>query len=356
MNRRVWLVLAAMVVVLCAAVAIRLSIGTASIGGREHALSDDSSADTGSLGRDEADSVRSGPLTWIDPLDGRTRASFDSPTYFAAAVENSPAARPQRGLADARVVYEMLAEGGITRFVAFYSACDGGPIGPIRSARPYLVEVAQEHGAMFVHCGGSAEALAMIARLKYPAINEMRNGVAFFRDPSRRMPHNLFAKPKALAEQARKLGIRTDFAESGFEFAKAPVRMKDHASKATIKYPAGYLVRWEYDPSSNRCLRFMGGQPHTDPDSQAQISAANVIIQYAVTKIIDKEGRVSIARQGSGDALMLIGGRIVRGSWEREASDPTRYLGPDGACVKLNPGATWIQVVPVGTDVQIVEG
>ena len=111
--------------------------------------------------------------------------------HLAVVVENAPAARPQTRLHEAALVYEVPVEGGITRFLAIYSRAPSGPVGPVRSLRSYLMDLAEAHDVPLVFCGGSPDSLAMVKQKSYPAINELNGGTGFYRDSARKMPHNL---------------------------------------------------------------------------------------------------------------------------------------------------------------------
>lgn len=117
---------------------------------------------------------------------------------YMAIIENSQAARPQSGLYAADMVFETLAEGGIPRFIALYQSEDSQKIGPIRSARPYFIDITREYNLPFAHCGGSEEALQAINRDKLMGMNEFYNGSFFWRDKERIAPHNLYTSSEKL--------------------------------------------------------------------------------------------------------------------------------------------------------------
>jgi len=121
-------------------------------------------------------------------------------------VENSEGARPQSGLDKANIVYEVLAEGGITRFLAIYYDQDAEEVGPIRSARPYFVSKSLEHQAIYVHVGGSEEAYNFIKEEKIDDINEFVDFEPFWRTTDRIPPHNLYTSTLKLRKEANKLG------------------------------------------------------------------------------------------------------------------------------------------------------
>ena len=106
-------------------------------------------------------------------------------------IENSKASRPQSGLNDADIVYETMAEGGISRFIALFQKNDAKVIGPVRSLRPYFIDISEEYNLPFAHCGGSDEALACVKSENLMSMDEMANSSSYWRDSVRKAPHNL---------------------------------------------------------------------------------------------------------------------------------------------------------------------
>lgn len=290
-----------------------------------------------------------------DPLTGLRLSPAADAEYFAAVIENSPAARPQRGLAAASLVYEMLTEGGITRFLAFYSASSSDAIGPIRSVRSYMVDIAAQHGTVLVHCGGSPDGLRMIEKLVYPSINELRHGSVFYRDKARRAPHNLYARVESILKRAKEMGYLTESARSRHVFSEEEASGEPNIGEVTISYWPGYSVKWEYDPGTNSFLRSIGQEAHVDLNIGSQIEANNVVIEVVETRVIDSEGRLHMELAGSGEAIVFSRGQVTRGRWIRDSSprEPAVYVSETGDSIQLCPGTTWVQVVPTRTAVKI---
>ncbi len=294
----------------------------------------------------------------IDPLTGLHLSQAGKPEYFAVVVENSPAARPQRGLAAASVVYEMLTEGGITRFLAFYSGRSSVPIGPVRSLRSYIIDIASQHGTVLAYCGGSPDALRTVAELNYPSIDEFAEERAFYRDNARRAPHNLYTRAESILQCAQEMGYRAEFAESGYVFKERVAPEQSSRSEITISYSPGYSVKWEYDSVSNSYLRSIVQKPHVDFNTGRQIEAKNVILEVIAAEVIDDEGRLSMELAGRGEAVIFSGGQVTRGQWVRLSarSEPAIYVTEAGGRIELCPGNTWVQMVPARTAVKINSG
>lgn len=265
----------------------------------------------------------------------------------AVVIENHKDARPQSGLASANFVIEAEVEGGITRFLAVYA--DGeklDKIGPIRSARSYYVDWAEEFSALFAHCGGSPDALAKIIKDKVFDLNEFYKGGYFWRDGGRQAPHNIYTSTEKIGgylDERKK-------SEGGF----LPWRFKDDESLGAdaigenimIKFKTPeYYVDWIYDKESNGYIRYLAGQRHKDADG-SEIKAKNVIIQYVRAYVVDDAMRLKMSHIGEGKAIVCLDGKCVEGKWKKEKSSArTRFYDMNGEEFKFNAGTTWVEAV-----------
>jgi hypothetical protein len=282
---------------------------------------------------------------WPDPAKWPLRV-------LGVVVENQEDARPQTGLDRASVVYEALAEGGITRFLALYAGEVPEMVGPVRSARHYYVNWAHEHNAPLLHIGASPQGYDALAATKTASLDGIRGDPGFWRSPSRPPPHNLYtnlADAKAILE-SRQIAPAGSF--GGLEFKQAAAR-RDGAtvSHAKIKYGSwNYIAEWRYDPYWNDYVRWMDGAPHVDAGSGEQIRATNVLLLSMESWPIpyDREGRLEFAQVGSGQLVALMDGVAVEGTWTKATLDGiTAYRDASGAALRLNAGPTWIQIVPL---------
>jgi len=264
-------------------------------------------------------------------------------------VENSEGARPQSGLDKANIVYEVLAEGGITRFLAIYYDQDAEEVGPIRSARPYFVSKSLEHQAIYVHVGGSDEAYNFIKEEKIDDINEFVDFEPFWRTTDRIPPHNLYTSTLKLRKEANKLGYIEMIKKQEYQFEtdrdeKLTGRESD---SILIPYNSIYTVSYKYQPESMKYLRFMNGEPHIDSKTKEQLAVDNIIIQFAETKIIDEEGRLAIDFIGKGKGLLFFKGGSEEIIWEKQdLNSKTIFMYKEGDRIALTPGNVWIQIVP----------
>jgi len=270
-------------------------------------------------------------------------------------VENSEGARPQSGLDKANIVYEALAEGGITRFLAIYYDQNAEEVGPIRSARPYFVSKSLEHQAIYVHIGGSEEAYNFIKEEKIDDINEFVDFQPFWRSKDRNPPHNLYTSTIKLRKEANKLGYIEMIKKQEYQFEidrneRLTGRETDYIA---IPYNSNYTVSYKYLSESMKYLRFMNSEPHIDAKTKEQIAVDNIIIQFAGTKIIDEEGRLAVDFVGKGKGLLFFKGGSTEITWEKsDLRARTLFLDKEGNRIALTPGNVWIQIVPSDLKIQ----
>jgi hypothetical protein len=293
------------------------------------------------------------PLIGIYPLD-----YFHTVWPLAVMVENHPDARPQTGLDKANVVYEALAEGGISRFLAIYMLTpdfDDGPradlIGPVRSTRHYFVYTAAEYNASLVHVGASPIGYAALSATGIRNVNESAGDPGIWRSRRRYAPHNAYTSTDDAFAAATLRG-------PGGPGSWGPIVLKDpsfpaeapSATSIRIRYPpiGWYQVAYTWDPVSNSYPRVMAGRPHRDGLTGEQLTARNVVVQVVPDAVIDREGRLDLAQTGEGQAYYFLDGMVMLGSWTKaDFGSRTFFWDTAGNLVRLNAiGTTWIQIVP----------
>lgn len=268
---------------------------------------------------------------------------------LAIMVENAPAARPQSGLVAADVVYEALAEGGISRFMAVYFGDEPTTVGPVRSARHYFVNLASELGAALVHIGASPLGYEVLRAAGLRNLDETYADPGFWRSRARPAPHNAYTSVRdaRTALDARSRPQPGQWA--GFSF-KDPARAYTGPSAPLLSLdyePWNYRVEYRYDPEAKRYARFMDGAPHRDAETGEQVSAAGVAVLRVSAWVIDREGRLDMDQVSQGPAAYFVDGVVVSGSWRKEApGDPTRFLDEAGNPIRFNPGPIWVQLIP----------
>jgi hypothetical protein len=270
-------------------------------------------------------------------------------------IENSKGARPQTGLDKANIVYEVLAEGGITRFLAIYYDQEAEVVGPVRSARPYFVSKSLEHQAIYVHIGGSEEADNFIKEERIDDINEFVDFQPFWRTQDREPPHNLYTSTIQLRKEANKLGYVEMIKKQDYQFeTESNEKLTGRQNNSiVIPYNNDYTVSYKYQPESMKYLRFINNEPHIDAQTKKQLVVDNIIIQFAPTKIIDEEGRLAIDFIGKGKGLLFFKGSSEEITWEKQDLESrTVFLDKEGNRIALTPGNVWIQIVPSDLRVQ----
>lgn len=298
------------------------------------------------------------PKTIASPLSGvQVDPELAERPITAVVIENHTDARPQSGLQDAGVVYEALAEGGITRFLAFFLDQKPKEIGPVRSIRTYFVDWALEFNAPVAHVGGNIDALDLIRPLKMKDMDQFANGNSFYRTNDRYAPHNMYTTTEKLDALEKKLGFddKSDFTPTP-RVAKETAATTPNHTAITINYSyASYRASYQYDAASNSYLRSLAGQPHIDRNTNQQIKVKNVVIQYMPTSYGTTrigEQTVIMGTPGSGKAVVLRDGTAIEGAWSKTArTSRTVFKDATGKEIPLNPGNTWYSIVPVGNSV-----
>ncbi|WP_178023520.1 DUF3048 domain-containing protein [uncultured Paenibacillus sp.] len=285
------------------------------------------------------------PLTGLPLEEPLTRRPL------AIMINNAPAARPQSGLIDADVVYEVLAEGGVTRLVSiFHSQADNAKIGPIRSIRPYMIDLGESYHGVLVHAGASNDAYAVLQRQHKEDLDEITNAGSFFwRDKSRKAPHNLYSNVEKLLEGAAKRGYATeDETVPSYVFYKDDEHpdSTETANNVEIKFQLdNYRVSYEYDAAAGVYKRSINGEPHTDLETGDPITAANVIVMGADHQVLDDVGRLDVELSLGGEAVLFQEGKVIRAEWIRKEGDIIRFI-KDNVELPMVPGQTFIHIVP----------
>lgn len=290
------------------------------------------------------------------PLTGKGTNEKVEARPLMVMIENSPQARPQTGLDQADVVFEILAEGEITRFAAVYHSQNPKVIGPVRSIRPYYAQLGEGLDALIVHAGWSQDAINYINSRKLAHFDQVYGDDAYYwRDKERSAPHNLYTSVDKIREGSEKKKFRQEWKAFKYPFLEEDEKVSgDKAERVKVNYIHGYYVSYEYDAEAGVYKRSMAGEPHLDKDSKVQLTASNIIIAETKHRVLDNEGRRSVDIDGPGKGMLIQGGVKRDVTWERK--DGTIRVYEDKRELPLLPGQTWIQVVPVDSKVEIESG
>jgi len=322
------------------------------------------------------------PRTEMCPLNGnmhtkRARENWEKRRPLAVMIENHQEARPQSGLTSADVIYEAVAEGGITRFMAvFYCNLSDVQVGPVRSARTYYLDWLGEYDALYAHVGGAntpgpADALSQIIKYKVKDLNQFSIGFpTFWRDYQRlghsvATEHTMYSTTTKLWEIGAKRGWTAED-EDGNKWAEDFTAWKFKEGKSagsaqTIKVPfwesqGNYTVEWSYDATNNSYKRKNGGVEHTDLNNKKTIESKNVVIQFERESNANDgyENNVHLlyGTTGTGKALIFQNGQLIEGKWTKASRlARTKYTDAKGNEVEFVKGQIWIQTVPEGSKV-----
>lgn len=344
------------------------------------------------------------PKTEACPINGMMYTKLEKDIWskrrpITAVIENHSDSRPQSGLSRADVVYEAVAEGGITRFLSvFYCgvAADNFTIGQIRSARVYYISYAAEYGnnPLFVHWGGAnnicnncpggvkikgqldsrVDAYKLLEKVGWmngQYGNDMNGAAntgypALFTD-DRRMnlatEHQKAGSTDKIYEEAAKRGFEF-LDENGTAWNKNYVSWKfidDKPVAATAseislsfwKNKPDYDVTWKYDAGGNKYLRESGGKKHIDMENNEQLWAKNVVILFAKEEgPVDKELHMFYTTEGTGKTLVFQNGTVIEGTWKKDTmTSRTKFLDEKGKEIPFVRGPIWIEVVPAGNQI-----
>lgn len=280
------------------------------------------------------------------------KESSNSNTPFMVMIENSTSSRPQSGLGSADVIYETSAEGGIPRFMALFHKNMADKIGPVRSVRPYFLELALENDLPFAHCGGSSDALTSISEDgSIMSINEISSEEYFWRDPERQSPHNLYTSSYNILNSI----IDNDFLSIPRPFADFN---KDYYLDESLSSVSNIFLNLNknYDTSyiyeDNVYKKSMDGVVALDAATNEQLSFSNVVIQKTSISLQDDNLHLDIDLVGEGEGYIFSNGRYVNVVWKKTSKDDkTTFYDINGDVVPLSPGKTIWHILNNDTDI-----
>jgi hypothetical protein len=302
----------------------------------------------------------------------------------AVMIDNYPRdARPQSGLRDADIIYEVEAEGGITRYMALYLEGVPAKIGPVRSARTYFVDLARPYNPLFAHAGENNDVWAMLADLRESGFADMDQIVgtpeAFWRDSVRDMPHNLYTSIPKMRATAPIYGYKDmPFDAEEFAFAPdpeastpadpasaepAPPANPDPAMSpsprptpsappdAIVTFWNNYTVR--FHPTTGGYERVIKGVVQHDLENPTPYKVADVIAVWIPAKVLDALGDLQMDVYGSFPAVLIRDGKAFTGTWVAPSPDTMpRLVDKDGEWLPLAAGQIYIEVLPQGGTVR----
>lgn len=331
------------------------------------------------------------PKTEECPINGQkyTRAEkeiWQGRRPIAAMIENHAESRPPSGISKADVVYEAVAEGGITRFLSIFycgAAAEDVKIAPVRSVRIYFLDFASEYGdkPIFMHVGGANDysgsgdtarevrALELLESIgwRVPRGNDFDTTYdsgfpVFWRNYERLdhpvpTEHTMMASLDAAYDEAAKRGLAAGWDKSFVKWGFANDKPASGPTDISFQFWANkpeYNVEWKYDSTANQYLRFNGGSPHTDLETKKQLTAKNVVIFFAKERgPVDRNLHMFYTTTGTGKALVFQNGEVIEGTWNKDSrTSRTKFLDKSGREIAFVRGPIWIEMVPAGNEVK----
>jgi len=339
------------------------------------------------------------PRTEECPLNGEMlpksyRDKWEKRRPLGVMIENHVEARPQSGLSSADIVYEAVAEGGITRFMTVFYCRDAATVGPVRSARIYFVKTIQEYSnyPLYAHVGGAncdkesgsgcangakADALGTISKLGWSSYNDLNQFSVpfpnFWRDyerlPNVVTEHTVYtstAKLWTYAKEKRKLsnvdeeGVSWDKTFSKWKFQDdATVDKRGSVVKISFSFwsnlKSDFAVDWNYDKNTNTYSRVNGGKPHLDKNNNKQLTAKDVVVVFADESSANDDypgGHILYDLIGSGDGLVFQNGNAIKATWKK-ADEETRmrFYDENSKEIEIVRGKVFVEILPTGNNV-----
>ncbi|WP_173917424.1 DUF3048 domain-containing protein [Halobacillus sp. Marseille-Q1614] len=284
---------------------------------------------------------------YVYPLTGESSKEPVDQRVIAVMVNNHTNARPQSGLSQADVVYEVLAEGQITRFLALFQSSLPETIGPVRSARPYYMDIAKGFDALYTYHGAAGFINQQVRESGIDYVDGAKydnDGMLFKRTTDRKAPHNSYLLVNGIDPLIQSKGYQMEKNIEPLPFSEETDIKGKAAEKVTITYGKNEIVQYEFDSDRKQYLRFSDGEPSIDQETNQQISLDNVLIVHASHDVIDEEGRRDIDLSSGGEGYLLQNGRQFDVEWKNTKGRILPYR--DGKPVSFSKGQTWVNIIP----------
>lgn len=269
-------------------------------------------------------------------------------------------ARPHAGLNDAYLIYEMLVEGGSTRFMALYRSEDTEKIGPVRSSRHYFLDYVMENDAIYTHFGWSPKAIQDISAFGIDKINGVLGGDGniFWRERKFKGDwHSAYTSIPNIKDRAAQKGIKTETEhKNGIKYSDSYINLsaENIASEITLDYSARYTTGYNYNAESCLYEKTIEGAPHVMQNGEV-LEVKNIIIELIYdTALGDGTDRRNINTTGTGEGYYITNGAFEKITWSKTARDKnTVYKKQDGTELLINPGKTIVNIISPSAGITI---
>jgi hypothetical protein len=300
------------------------------------------------------------PTSWPFPLTGIMTDDKEATLRrtLSVKIENTPDARPQTGISSADVVYETIAEGGITRLNCLFQSQIPEEVGPVRSARFSDLSIVPQYDALFFFSGANPYIIGQIAAVGLPDMSHNAASSLYYRVDHRVMPHNLYLYLPGAYDLAPEIGLAAteesaralEFSDGAAAGAAGGGTTLPDATSVTVPFSTSYIATWDWDASTNTYLRSMDSAT-IDAATGEQVATTNVVVLWASYSISADGLTYFIELNGQGSVAVFTGGKRIDGTWESDGSTPPRFKDASGAPILLSPGTTWFQVIDPSTDI-----
>lgn len=285
--------------------------------------------------------------TYNYPFTGiESKEDPSNKTPFMAVVENSKQARPQSGLSSADIVYETSAEGGIPRFIAVFHSKSSEKIGPVRSIRPYFLTISKEYALPIAHCGGSKEALDEVSKdTSLMSLNEMSNGKYYFRDTTRKAPHNLYTSSDKIikAVEDKKYNVS---AKTALNFDNNYFNNENFKSAENINLIPNKVYETSYKYKDGVYTKYMDGKVSKDASTNSELTFTNIIVQKTDITLQTDNSHLNIDLVKDGEGYLFSKGKVIDIKWSKDSEfAQTKLYDSENKEVFLSPGNTIWNIV-----------
>lgn len=286
----------------------------------------------------------------------------------AVMLNNLKQAMPQLGVSQADIIYEVLAEGGITRMLALYQSVEGvGVIGSVRSARTYYLELALGHDAVYLHAGGSPDAYNKIKSWNVTAldcVNGPYEGSLFWRDAGRIKTNGKVHSVVTSGEKIQELFPTYSFRQEHEENYVYEMQFSEDGTPAggqqaqTIRVPfSSYKTGvFNYDSESGQYRVEEYGSAYIDGNTGEQVSVTNVLVLKTNCSLIpgDDAGRITVDLTGGGEGWYACGGQIIPIRWSKGGvNDQLVYTTQAGDPLTLGAGTSYVNIIPLSNEITV---
>lgn len=315
--------------------------------------------------KEEEEIVEPEPEKNINIFKGSDRA-------MAFMIDNNKNAQPQASLNFTYMVYEIIVEGGETRLMALFKGAECDTVGPIRSARHYFLDYVMENDAIYAHLGLSPQAQSQMPQYGINNINGQSYDTGKARTPSslywrakhKKAPHNAYTNTSSILEIAKSKGYRvTSDKKSVLNYVEHEVILGAEdaivANNIRIPYTSSHTVEYKFNLDTNRYTRYSKGKKMQDEVTGEDVTTKNIIITFAENYTLDDgedKGRQDVITVGSLDGYYITNGKAIKIKCNKDSRESqTKYVDLQGNEIEVNDGNTWVNIVPIDSEVSISE-